>query len=159
MAHPHQVGLGLADLVVAHAEEARLVVAHAQCQPLRLRLLPRLLARQRRGRRRRHCSLGRRRLPLRRLRDAQRRPLGGAEAAQVHVLSTALHLRPIGLGLAGVGEVHAEEARLVVRNGQQVEPPLRVLGGVNGHVTASEARWSLGLSVESGHSISFNANL
>eukprot|EP00964_Phaeocystis_antarctica_P059152 scaffold35115_cov57-Phaeocystis_antarctica.AAC.1 len=62
------VGLGPAccRLVEAHAEVARPVVGHAQRQPLRLRLLPRLLARQRRGRRCRRCSLGRRRLPLRR---------------------------------------------------------------------------------------------
>ena len=52
--------------------------------------------------------------PLRRTRDAQRRLLGGGEAAQVHLLATPLHLRLLGLGLAGLGEAHSEVARLVI---------------------------------------------
>eukprot|EP00964_Phaeocystis_antarctica_P052152 scaffold30502_cov63-Phaeocystis_antarctica.AAC.2 len=60
----------------------------------------------------RHCRPSRRRPPLRRSRDAQRRLLGGGEAAQVHWLATALHLRQKGLGPARlVG--HAEVARRV----------------------------------------------
>ena len=47
--HLRLVGLGLAGLVV-RAEVARLVVGLEQRQPLRPRLLPRLLARQRRRR-------------------------------------------------------------------------------------------------------------
>eukprot|EP00964_Phaeocystis_antarctica_P063499 scaffold38130_cov62-Phaeocystis_antarctica.AAC.3 len=98
-----------------HAEVARLALGHEQRQPLRLRLLPRLLARQRRGRQRRHCSLLRRRLPLRRPSDAQRRLLGGGEAAQAHHLATAPHLHLVGLELAGlVIEVHAKVSRRVV---------------------------------------------
>ena len=129
--HLRPVGLGLAGLLVAgHAEVACLVIGHAQRQPLRLRPLPRLLACQRRCRRRRRgrrrrcgCSLGRRLLPLWRPRDAQRRLLGGGEVAQVHLRAIARHHRLVGLGLAGVGEVHAEVAGLVVRHEQ------RVLGG------------------------------
>ena len=41
-------------------------------------------------------------LLLRIPRDAQRRLLGGGEAAQAHSLATAPHLRLIGLGLAGL---------------------------------------------------------
>eukprot|EP00964_Phaeocystis_antarctica_P089653 scaffold57253_cov64-Phaeocystis_antarctica.AAC.1 len=90
-------GAGLAK--EAHAEVARRVLGHTQRQPFRLRLLPRLLARQRRHR----CSpLHRYRLPLRRSRNAQRGLLGGGEVAQVHLLATAPHPRLIGLGLAGL---------------------------------------------------------
>eukprot|EP00964_Phaeocystis_antarctica_P031689 scaffold17918_cov39-Phaeocystis_antarctica.AAC.2 len=79
--HTRLIRLGLVGLVV-HAEVTPPAPAHAQRQPLRLSLLPRLLARQRRRRRRRRrCSPPRRRLPLRRPRDAQRRLLGGGEAA------------------------------------------------------------------------------
>eukprot|EP00964_Phaeocystis_antarctica_P085457 scaffold53974_cov59-Phaeocystis_antarctica.AAC.2 len=111
--HLRLVGLGLAGVVTeAHAEVARaVVVGHAQHQPLRLRLLPRLLARQRD---RLRCSLLRRRLPLRRSSDAQCRRLGGGEAAQVHHLVTTPHLRLVGLRIAGVDEVHAEVARTVL---------------------------------------------
>eukprot|EP00964_Phaeocystis_antarctica_P002828 scaffold1499_cov33-Phaeocystis_antarctica.AAC.1 len=63
---------------------ARRAVGHAQRQPLRLRLLLRLLARHRR-----RCLRHRPRLPLRRARHAQRRFLGGEEATQVHLLATA----------------------------------------------------------------------
>eukprot|EP00964_Phaeocystis_antarctica_P089657 scaffold57253_cov64-Phaeocystis_antarctica.AAC.5 len=109
--HPRQVGLELAGLVEAHSKVARLALGHVQRQPLCLRLLPRLLARQRRHR----CSpLRRRRLPLRRARDAQRRLLGGGEVAQAHVLAAAPHPRLVGLGLAGLGELYAEEARRVL---------------------------------------------
>ena len=45
--HQHPIGLGRAGLVEAHAEVARLVLGHQQRQLLRLRLLPRLVARQR----------------------------------------------------------------------------------------------------------------
>eukprot|EP00964_Phaeocystis_antarctica_P060813 scaffold36289_cov54-Phaeocystis_antarctica.AAC.1 len=107
-------------MLEVHAKVARLVLAHAQRQPLRLRLLPRLLARQRR----RRCSPLRRRPPLRRARDAQRRPLGGGEAAQVHDLATAPHPRQVGLGLAGFDEVHAEVARAVL--GHEQRQPLRL---------------------------------
>eukprot|EP00964_Phaeocystis_antarctica_P016470 scaffold9104_cov56-Phaeocystis_antarctica.AAC.6 len=103
-AHPRLVGLGVAGLVEEHAEVARLVVGHEQRQPLRLRLLPRLLARQRR----RRCSPLRRHLPLRRSRDAQRRLLGGGEAAQAHRLATTLHLSPVGAGRALTVDVNAE---------------------------------------------------
>eukprot|EP00964_Phaeocystis_antarctica_P118598 scaffold82379_cov67-Phaeocystis_antarctica.AAC.7 len=72
----------MAGIGEVHAEIARLVVGHAQRQPLRLRLLPHLLARQRR-----RCSLLRRHLPLRRPRDAQRRLLGIGEAAQLVLFS------------------------------------------------------------------------
>eukprot|EP00964_Phaeocystis_antarctica_P047642 scaffold27571_cov60-Phaeocystis_antarctica.AAC.5 len=82
-----------------HAEVARLAVSNEQRQPLRPRLLPRLLARQRWQRR---CSLLRRRLPLQRPRDAQRRLLGSNEAAQAQVLATVLHPRLVGLGPACV---------------------------------------------------------
>ena len=54
----------MAGLVEAHAVVARLVVGHAQRQPLLLRLLPRLLARQ----------LGRRRKPLRGIAASKRSP-------------------------------------------------------------------------------------
>ena len=52
-----------------------------------------------------------RRLPLRRSRDAQRRLLGGGEAAQVHDLVTAPDPRLIGLGLLAAETVHAVVAR------------------------------------------------
>eukprot|EP00964_Phaeocystis_antarctica_P026541 scaffold14957_cov67-Phaeocystis_antarctica.AAC.4 len=110
-AHPRQVGLGPAAGLEAHAKVARVVLGHEQRQPLRLRLLPRLLARQRRHRR---CSPLRRLLPLWRSRDAQRCLLGGDEGAQVYLLATAPHPRLVGLGLAGIGEAQAEVARLVV---------------------------------------------
>eukprot|EP00964_Phaeocystis_antarctica_P033312 scaffold18917_cov59-Phaeocystis_antarctica.AAC.1 len=100
---------------------ARVALGHTQRQPLRLRLLPRLLARQTH---RRYGSSLRSRLPLRRPRDAQRRLLGGGEAAQVHVLATAPHTRPIGFGPDGVIEVHAEVARLVI--GHEQCQPLRL---------------------------------
>ena len=103
-----------------HAEVARLAVSNEQRQPLRPRLLPRLLARQRWQRR---CSLLRRRLPLQRPRDAQRRLLGSNEAAQVHIGATASHKRLVGLGTAGTFEVHTEEARGVV--GHEQRQPLR----------------------------------
>ncbi len=114
----------MAGLAEVHAEVARAVLGHEQRQLLRLRLLPRLLARQRR----RRCSpLRRRRPPLRRTRDAQRRLLGGGEAAQVHLLATAPHLRLIGLGLAGLVEAHAEVARLVLGHEQRQLLRLRLL--------------------------------
>eukprot|EP00964_Phaeocystis_antarctica_P123160 scaffold86815_cov57-Phaeocystis_antarctica.AAC.2 len=78
-AHLRLVGIGPAGMSEAHAVVARLVVGHEQRQSLRLRLPQRLLARQRR---RRRCSpLRHRRPPLRCSRDAQRRLLGGGEAA------------------------------------------------------------------------------
>eukprot|EP00964_Phaeocystis_antarctica_P129494 scaffold93338_cov57-Phaeocystis_antarctica.AAC.2 len=95
-----------------------------------MRLLPRLLTRQRH---RRRCSPGRRRLPLRRSRDTQRRLLGRDEAAQVHVLATAPHLRLIGLGLTGLGEVHAEVARRVVGHVQRQPLRLRLLPHLLAH--------------------------
>eukprot|EP00964_Phaeocystis_antarctica_P117622 scaffold81429_cov59-Phaeocystis_antarctica.AAC.2 len=104
-----------------HAEVARAVVGHAQRQPLRLRLLPRLLARQWYWRR---CSPSHRRPPLRRSRDAQRRLLGGGEVAQVHHLAITPHLRLVGLVTAGVIEVHAEVARLAIVHEQR--QPLRL---------------------------------
>eukprot|EP00964_Phaeocystis_antarctica_P110301 scaffold74676_cov58-Phaeocystis_antarctica.AAC.2 len=126
VAHPCLVGLGLAYGVVVHAEVARLVVVHDQRQPLRLRLLLHLLACQRR-RRRRRCSLLRRRLPLRGSSEAQRRLLGGDEAAQLHVRATALHPRLVGLlGFAGA-EVHAVVSRGVVGHEQRQPHCLRLL--------------------------------
>eukprot|EP00964_Phaeocystis_antarctica_P030609 scaffold17307_cov63-Phaeocystis_antarctica.AAC.3 len=110
--------LGLAGVVEVHAEVARLVVGHEQRQPLRLRLLPRLLARQRR----RHCSLLCLRLPLQRSRNAQRCLFGCGEAAQVHSLATAFHLRHIGPVLTGLVEGHAEIACLVVLGLEQRNP-------------------------------------
>eukprot|EP00964_Phaeocystis_antarctica_P006406 scaffold3464_cov66-Phaeocystis_antarctica.AAC.4 len=107
--HPRLERLGVVGVGDAHAEVARLVVGHAQRQPLRLCLLPRLLTRQRR----RRCSPGRGRLPFRRPCDAQRGLLGRDEAAQVHQLAITLHPRIEGLGPDRVG-VHAEVARLVV---------------------------------------------
>ena len=119
--HRRLVGPGPASLrMVAHAVVARLVVGHAQRQPLRLRLLLHLLAR----RRRRRCSPLRRRPPLRRPCDAQRRLLGGGKASQVHHRSTAPHLRSEGLGRAGVDEINAVVARLVI--GLQQRHPLRL---------------------------------
>jgi len=52
---------------------------------------------------------------LRRARDAQRCLLGGDEAAQVHHLATALHLRLVGLGPTGM-VVHAEVATCCPRH-------------------------------------------
>eukprot|EP00964_Phaeocystis_antarctica_P099418 scaffold65263_cov50-Phaeocystis_antarctica.AAC.3 len=112
------VGLGPARLVEVHAEVARLSLGHAQRQPLRLRLLPRLLARQHR------CGPLRRRLPLRRSRDAQRRLLGGGEVAQAHLLTIAPHPGLVGFREAGIGEVHTEVARLIVGHAQR--QPLRL---------------------------------
>eukprot|EP00964_Phaeocystis_antarctica_P077669 scaffold48242_cov51-Phaeocystis_antarctica.AAC.2 len=122
--HLRLVGLGLAGLAEeVHAEVARLVLGHQQLQPLRLRLLPRLLARQRR----RRCSpLRRYRPPLRRSRDAQRRLLSGGEAPQAHLLAAAPHPRLVGLGLAGPVEAHAEVACLVIGHKQR-QPQLRFL--------------------------------
>eukprot|EP00964_Phaeocystis_antarctica_P025623 scaffold14419_cov60-Phaeocystis_antarctica.AAC.3 len=122
--HPRLVGLGPAGLVV-QAEVACLALGHAQRQPLRLRLLPRLLARQRW--RFRRIPLRRRRPTLRRSSDAQRRLLGAGEAAQVHLLTTAPHLCLIGIGLAGIGEVHAEVARRVLGHDQRQILRLRLL--------------------------------
>eukprot|EP00964_Phaeocystis_antarctica_P043214 scaffold24770_cov31-Phaeocystis_antarctica.AAC.2 len=122
--HPCLKGLErvLASFVELHVGVSRLALSHHQCQPLRLRLLPRLLARQRRWRR---CSpLRRYRLPLRRTCDAQRHLLGGCEAAQAHLLATASHLRLVGLRRAGLDGVHAEVACAVV--GQEQRQPLRL---------------------------------
>eukprot|EP00964_Phaeocystis_antarctica_P046896 scaffold27102_cov57-Phaeocystis_antarctica.AAC.6 len=70
----------------------------------------------------------RRRLPLRRSRDAQRRLLGGGEVAQVHVLaSTALHPRLTGLELAGIGEAHPDVASLALGHEQRQSLRLRLL--------------------------------
>eukprot|EP00964_Phaeocystis_antarctica_P049780 scaffold28834_cov53-Phaeocystis_antarctica.AAC.2 len=123
--HPRLVGLGLAGRVQAHAEVACLVVGHEQHQFLRLRLLSRLLARQRH--RRRCCPLRRRCLPLRRSRQAQRRLLGGGEVTQVHHVATAPHLRQVGLGLVALVKVHAEVARLVLGHVQRQPLRLRLL--------------------------------
>ena len=46
-------------------------------------------------------------------RDAQRRLLRGGETAEAHRLSTAPHQRVVGLGLAGLVEVHAEVAAVI----------------------------------------------
>ena len=118
--HLRLVGLGPTGLMIlVHAEVARLGVGLEQRQPLRLRLLLHLLARQRR-----RCRPLRRRPPLRRPRDAQRRLLGGGEATQVHHRATAPHLRLVGVGLAGLVVVHAEVARLVI--GLEQRQPLRL---------------------------------
>eukprot|EP00964_Phaeocystis_antarctica_P016492 scaffold9110_cov52-Phaeocystis_antarctica.AAC.3 len=109
--------------MLAHAEVARLLVGHKQRQPLRLCLLPRLLARQRRAKRPRRCSPLRRRLPLRRSREAKCRLLCGGEGAKAHLLATALHLCLVGLGPAGMA-VHTEVARLAV--GHEQRQPLRL---------------------------------
>eukprot|EP00964_Phaeocystis_antarctica_P093325 scaffold60193_cov63-Phaeocystis_antarctica.AAC.1 len=50
--------------------------------------------------RRRRCSLLRRRLSLRRPRDAERRLLSGGEVAQAKLLATAPHPRLVGLGVS-----------------------------------------------------------
>eukprot|EP00964_Phaeocystis_antarctica_P052153 scaffold30502_cov63-Phaeocystis_antarctica.AAC.3 len=123
--HVCLIGLGLDARLEGHAEVARRTLGHAQQrQPLRLRLLPRLLARQRH----RRCSpLRRHRLPLRRSCDTQRRLLGGGEVAQVHVLAIAPHPRLIGLGSAGLGEAHAKVARLVLGQQQRQLLCLRLL--------------------------------
>eukprot|EP00964_Phaeocystis_antarctica_P060265 scaffold35922_cov65-Phaeocystis_antarctica.AAC.2 len=93
--HLHLVGLGPpAALVEPHAEVARLALGHGQRQPLRLRLLPRLLARQRRGRWWCRCSPLPRRLHLRRPREAKRRLLGGGEAAKPVVLAATRSVSP-----------------------------------------------------------------
>ena len=59
-----------------------------------------------------------------RTRDVQRRLLGGGEAAKAHVLATTKHPRLVGLGLAGLVEVHDEVTRLVL--GQEVRQLLRL---------------------------------
>ena len=59
-----------------------------------------------------------------RTRDVQRRLLGGGEAAKAHVLATTKHPRLVGLGLAGLVEVHAEVTRLVL--GQELRQLLRL---------------------------------
>jgi hypothetical protein len=61
--------------------------------------------------------------------------LGCGEAAQVHLLATAPHLRLIGLGLAGLAEVHAEVARLAI--GHEQRQPLRMHSHVTQSVTLS----------------------
>eukprot|EP00964_Phaeocystis_antarctica_P071984 scaffold43972_cov52-Phaeocystis_antarctica.AAC.3 len=119
--HSRLKGLGLAGLGDAHAGVARLALDHEQGQPLRVRLLPRLLARQRW---RRCCSLLRSHMPLWRSCDALRRLLGGGEVAQAHYLASAADPRRIGLGLAGIAEVHAEVACGVV--GHEKRQPLRL---------------------------------
>eukprot|EP00964_Phaeocystis_antarctica_P098525 scaffold64529_cov74-Phaeocystis_antarctica.AAC.10 len=93
---PHLCQVGLSRLH-GHVRVARLAVGLSQRQPLRLRLLQRLLPRQRRHRR--HCCCCRRSssLPLRRPCDAQRGLLGGGEAAQVHLPATPAHQRYVGL--------------------------------------------------------------
>eukprot|EP00964_Phaeocystis_antarctica_P109213 scaffold73705_cov60-Phaeocystis_antarctica.AAC.1 len=128
--YPCLIGLGLAGLLEGHAEVARLVLGHEQRQPLRLRLLPRFLTRQRRHR----CSpLRRYRLPLRRSRHAQRRLLGGGEAAQAHFIATPPHRHLVGLGPAGLGKDHAEVARLVLGHEQCQLLRLRLLPRLAGH--------------------------
>eukprot|EP00964_Phaeocystis_antarctica_P161882 scaffold135141_cov107-Phaeocystis_antarctica.AAC.1 len=112
--HLHLVGLGLAG-PVGDTEETRAVLGHAQRQPLRLRLLPCLLARQRR----RCCGPLRRRLPLRRARHAQRRLLGDGEVAQVDYLATAAHPRLVGFAFTGLDEGHAEVTRLALGHAQR----------------------------------------
>ena len=91
-----------------------MLLAFSSVSPSALRLLPRLLTRQWR-----RCNLLRRLLPLRRPRDAQRRLLGGGEAAQVHLLTAAAHPRLVGLRTAMIVEVHAEVARFVVGHEQR----------------------------------------
>eukprot|EP00964_Phaeocystis_antarctica_P032864 scaffold18623_cov64-Phaeocystis_antarctica.AAC.1 len=132
-AHLRQVGFGSSGLVV-HAEVARAVLGQAQREPLRLRLLPSLLARQRH---RRGCSPLRRRLPLWRPRDAQRRLLGGGEeghtlaiASQAYHLATAPHLRPVGVDLALRFVAHAKVSRLVLAHEQLVWAQLSQTGRV-----------------------------
>eukprot|EP00964_Phaeocystis_antarctica_P152149 scaffold119931_cov57-Phaeocystis_antarctica.AAC.2 len=120
--HPRLIGLGLAGLDEVHAEVARLVIGHEQRQLLRLRLLPRLLARQRQ----RHCRPLRRLPPLRRPRDAQRRLLGSGEAAQDRLLAAAAHPRLIGLGFARKAEAHADVACGVVGHAQRQPLHLRL---------------------------------
>eukprot|EP00964_Phaeocystis_antarctica_P090907 scaffold58226_cov65-Phaeocystis_antarctica.AAC.2 len=130
--HLRLIGLGLAGIGEAHAKVASLAepLAHAQRQSLRQRLLPRFLARQRR----RRCSpLRRRRLPLRRSRDAQRCLLRGGEVAQGHCLATAPHRCPVGFGLAGTAEAHAEVARAVIGHAQRQPRRLRLPPRLAGH--------------------------
>ena len=55
----------------------------------------------------------------------QRRLLGGGAAAKAHVLATTKHPRLVGLGLAGLVEVHAEVTRLVL--GQELRQLLRLI--------------------------------
>eukprot|EP00964_Phaeocystis_antarctica_P158253 scaffold128821_cov72-Phaeocystis_antarctica.AAC.2 len=81
----------------AYVREARLAVDLSQRDPLRLRLLQRLLPRQLRPRKHR-CRPPRRLLPLRRPCDAQRGLLGGGKGAQGHCPASVLHLRLVGLG-------------------------------------------------------------
>eukprot|EP00964_Phaeocystis_antarctica_P038075 scaffold21791_cov55-Phaeocystis_antarctica.AAC.4 len=69
----------------------------------------------------------RRRPPLRRPRDAQRRLLGYGEVAQVHLLATAPHRCLEWLEVAGPGEAHAAEARLTRDQAQRQPLHLRLL--------------------------------
>eukprot|EP00964_Phaeocystis_antarctica_P119838 scaffold83598_cov69-Phaeocystis_antarctica.AAC.1 len=62
-------------------------------------------------------------LPLRRSRDAQSCLLGGGEAAQAHLFATTLHPCVVGLGIAEVGEAHAEVARRVIRPPRAASAP------------------------------------
>eukprot|EP00964_Phaeocystis_antarctica_P140555 scaffold105426_cov56-Phaeocystis_antarctica.AAC.2 len=125
---PRLIRLPVAGLGEAHAVVTCLVVIRReQYQPLRLRLLPRLLARQRR---RRRCSPLRSRPPLRRPCDAHRRLHGCCEVAKVHWHATALQLRPIGLRMVickQAAVVHAEVARLAVGHAQRQPLRLRLL--------------------------------
>eukprot|EP00964_Phaeocystis_antarctica_P120309 scaffold84078_cov48-Phaeocystis_antarctica.AAC.3 len=118
--HLRLVGFGIAGTGDVDAKVARLVFDLDQRQTLRLRLLPHFLARQRR----RRCSPLRRRHPLRRSRNAQRRLLGGGKVAQGRCLATAPHPHRIGLELAAQVQGHAEVARLVV--GLEQRQPLRL---------------------------------
>ena len=99
--------------------------------------------------RRRHCrpQPHRRLLPLRRARDAQRRLLGGGEAAQVHLLATVPHPRLVGLGLAGLDELHAEVARRVVGHAQRQPFRLRLLR----RLLARRCYWLLRPPLSLGH--------
>eukprot|EP00964_Phaeocystis_antarctica_P096427 scaffold62711_cov55-Phaeocystis_antarctica.AAC.2 len=136
--HLRLVGLGPAGVGDARSKVACLALGHAQQrQFLRLRLLPRLLTLVRvklSQRRRRRCSPLRRRLPLRRPRDAQRRLLGGGEVAQVHVLgplAAAVHTRLVGLWLASIEQallqLHAEVTRPALGHAQSQPLRLRLL--------------------------------
>eukprot|EP00964_Phaeocystis_antarctica_P107018 scaffold71791_cov56-Phaeocystis_antarctica.AAC.1 len=125
--HPRLIGLGLGGIAEVYAEVTRVALGDAQRQPLRPRLLPRLLARQRHRRRCSPLRRSRRRLPLRRSRDAQRGLLGGGEAAQAHCLTVALRSRLIGLRLAGLEQDYAEVTRGVIGHAQRQPIRLRLL--------------------------------
>ena len=92
------------------------------------------------------CSLLRRRLPLRRPRDAQSCLLGGREAAQAHSLATTRHPCVVGLRPAGL-VVHAEVARRGIGHAQHQPLRLRLL------LLARRWYWwlSLPLSLALGH--------